>query len=202
MNARREAQAAGTRQDIVRAAGRLMLQHGYVGTSIGAIATEAGVAVQTIYNSVGSKAEVLAALLERAATASGSPDAVATAMRQRIDDAHSASDIIRALADGCALVNERTAGIQQIVSEAAAVDPDVAAFERRRETARLHDFGEDAAALRGRRSLRVGLSDHEAAAAIWSLTHAQGYRTLVSDVGWSPDTYRDWLEKTLRGALL
>ena len=202
MNARREVQTAATRQDIVRAAGRLMLQHGYVKTSIGSIAAEAGVAVQTIYNSVGSKAELLAAVLERAANASGSSQSVAVAMRQRITAAHAATDIIRALADGCALMNERTAGIQQIVTEASAVDADVAAFDRRRETGRLHDFVQDVAALRARRSLRVGLGDHEAAATIWALTHPRGYRTLVRDVGWPPDTYRDWLEKTLRGALL
>ena len=43
---------------IVEAASRLFLESGYHATSIGQIATEAGVAVQTIYNTIGSKRDL------------------------------------------------------------------------------------------------------------------------------------------------
>nr|WP_255455935.1 TetR/AcrR family transcriptional regulator [Cryobacterium suzukii] len=184
------------------AAGRLMLERGYVGTSVAAIAGEAGVVVQTIYNSVGSKAELLAAVLDRVAAEPGAPALLSGATRERIAEARTATEVIRILARSSALVNERTSGILRIVSEAAVVDPDVGEFEQKRDAARLHGFGEVAAALREKRGLRGGLSDHEAAATMWALAHPQTYRSLVLSLGWSTEAYLNWLEKSLLAALL
>ena len=58
---------------IVEAASRLFLEHGYHATSIGRIASEAGVAVQTIYNAVGSKRDLLSRVLDFAAAGERSP---------------------------------------------------------------------------------------------------------------------------------
>ncbi|TFB74644.1 TetR/AcrR family transcriptional regulator [Cryobacterium flavum] len=199
---RRAAHAASTRAEIVMAAGRLMLERGYVGTSVAAIAGEAGVVVQTIYNSVGSKAELLAAVLDRVAAEPGAPALLSGATRERMAEARTATEVIRILARSSALVNERTSGILRIVSEAAVVDPDVGEFEQKRDAARLHGFGEVAAALREKRGLRGGLSDHEAAATMWALAHPHTYRSLVLSLGWSTEAYLNWLEKSLLAALL
>ncbi|TFB76251.1 TetR/AcrR family transcriptional regulator [Cryobacterium glaciale] len=199
---RRAAQAASTRADIVMAAGRLMLERGYVGTSVAAIAGEAGVVVQTIYNSVGSKAELLAAVLDRVAAEPDAPALLSGVTRERIAEARTATEVIRILARSSALVNERTSGILRIVSEAAVVDPDVGEFEQKRDAARLHGFGEVAAALREKRGLRGGISDHEAAATMWALAHPHTFRTLVLSLGWSTEAYLNWLEKSLLAALL
>ncbi|WP_104130773.1 TetR/AcrR family transcriptional regulator [Cryobacterium sp. N21] len=199
---RRAAHAASTRAEIVMAAGRLMLERGYVGTSVAAIAGEAGVVVQTIYNSVGSKAELLAAVLDRVATEPGAPALLSGTTRERMAEARTATEVIRILARSSALVNERTSGILRIVSEAAVVDPDVGEFEQKRDAARLHGFGEVAAALREKRGLRGGLSDHEAAATMWALAHPHTYRSLVLSLGWSTEAYLNWLEKSLLAALL
>ncbi|TDW28555.1 TetR/AcrR family transcriptional regulator [Cryobacterium psychrophilum] len=199
---RRAQQALATREDIVSSAGRLMLGRGYVAVSIGDIATDANVAVQTIYNSVGTKAEVLAAILERVAEQADAPDLVSASMRHKIEEARNPSEIIRILAAWCQVVNERTAGILRVVTEAAVIDPDVAEFARRQDVTRLRGYGEVATVLRVRRGLRTGLSDHEGAAAIWAIGHPQVYRTLVLEVGWSVESYREWLEKTFHGALV
>ncbi len=61
---RRELAAAETQRVIVDTASRLFLDHGYNATSIAQIAAEAGVALQTIYNSVGSKRELLSRVLD------------------------------------------------------------------------------------------------------------------------------------------
>ncbi|GAA3867378.1 TetR/AcrR family transcriptional regulator [Leifsonia kafniensis] len=185
----------------MRAAGRLMLHRGYVATSINSIATEAGVAVQTIYNSVGSKAELLSAVLELAAEGPGTQELVPAALRKRVLAASSAVEILRVVADWFLAVNERTVNVVLMISQAAAVDGDVAAVERRSTASRLHTCGEVATSLRAVRGLRGGMSDPEAAAAIWAVGHPQVYRMLVSELGWSSEAYRDWLEKALRGAL-
>jgi AcrR family transcriptional regulator len=59
---RRTLQAAQTRLDILGAARRLFAERGYVGTSVKDIAKTAGVSLQTVYDSVGSKAGVVGQL--------------------------------------------------------------------------------------------------------------------------------------------
>lgn len=185
----------------MRAAGRLMLGRGYVATSMGTIAAEAGVAVQTIYNSVGGKADLLAAVLELAAAGPGTEDLLPAALRQRVSAASSSVEIVRILADWFLAVNERTVNVVLMINQAAATSGDAAAIERRGTASRLHTLGEIASAIRALRGLRGGMTDPEAAAAIWAVGHPQVYRMLVSEFGWSNEAYRDWLEKALRGAL-
>ncbi|MBG6058726.1 AcrR family transcriptional regulator [Cryobacterium sp. MP_M3] len=199
---RRTRQGAATREVIVEAAQRLMFDRGYIPTSIAAIAEHAGVAVQTIYNSIGGKADVLAAVLDRAAAAEApGPGSAGGPGPGPGAPARSAGEVIRRLAAGIVEVNTRTAGVHRVILQAAGVDPDVAKLELRRSSQRLYQYGEAATALRGLRGLRAGLSDHEAAAAIWAIGHPQVYRSLVLDLGWSGAAYRDWVEKTLSAAL-
>jgi AcrR family transcriptional regulator len=51
-----------TRQDIIEAARRLLLDHGYAGTTIGAITDAAGVSPETIYKSFGGKPGLVRAI--------------------------------------------------------------------------------------------------------------------------------------------
>ncbi|MDJ0322748.1 TetR/AcrR family transcriptional regulator [Cryobacterium sp. PH31-AA6] len=198
---RRTRQSAATRAVIVEAASRLMLERGYVPTSIAAIAESAGVAVQTIYNSIGGKADVLSAVLDRSAAGPDAPTLVPTFMRKRVAAAGTSAEVVGILADWFVEVNARTAGVHRVITQAAGVDPEVAKLELRRAAQRLHNYGEAASTLRTLRGLRSGLSDHEAAAAIWAIGHPQVYRSLVIDLGWSVPAYREWVLKTLSGAL-
>ena len=56
---RRAIQAEQTRNEIIGSARRLFASHGYASTSVKDIAREAGVSVQTLYDSVGSKADLV-----------------------------------------------------------------------------------------------------------------------------------------------
>jgi AcrR family transcriptional regulator len=60
----REARARATRQRILDAARGLVLDGGYRAMTIASLAAEAGVSPQTVYNSVGGKAEVVKALYD------------------------------------------------------------------------------------------------------------------------------------------
>lgn len=198
---RRDAQSLATRTVIVRAALDLMLKRGYIPTTIVAIAAEAGVAVQTVYNSVGGKAAVLSAALDVASVPPEDGETDPKPLRARIAGAGSGPEILRILADWIAEQNERTSGVHRVIAQAAGVDAVIAELETRRSTQRLLQYGEVAALLRARHSLRGGLSDHEAAATVWALGHPQAYRSLVLDLGWSVPAYRNWLGKALQGAL-
>jgi AcrR family transcriptional regulator len=59
---RRAMQAEQTRREILDAARRLFAANGYAMTGLKDIAADAGVSIQTIYDSVGSKAELVRAL--------------------------------------------------------------------------------------------------------------------------------------------
>jgi len=63
-SARRKEQARQTRAAILEAAQRLFAERGYASSTIEAIAAEAGVAVDTVYASFGSKRGVLSKLMD------------------------------------------------------------------------------------------------------------------------------------------
>src|SRR6476646_10277636 len=82
---RQQFAAEETQRVIVEAASRLFLEHGYHATSIGRIAAEAGVAVQTIYNAIGSKRELLSRVLDFAAAGELAPVPVPRFMREQAE---------------------------------------------------------------------------------------------------------------------
>ena len=198
---RRAIQAADTRALIVSVAGRLFAEQGYVATTVEAIASEAGVALQTVYNSVGNKAALLSAVLDAAASGPHSPSNVLELMRQRTADAPDFEAVIAVLADWFVEVHRRTGPVVGVIAQAAAVDHAVEKLQTARAMQRLERYAESAAALRSRGGLRSGMSDADAAAAIWSLGHPQTYRALVGEAGWTVRAYRDWLKRSLSAAL-
>ncbi|KQR65375.1 transcriptional regulator [Arthrobacter sp. Leaf337] len=198
---RRTAQAADTRLHIVATARRLFLANGYVRTTIEGIAVESGVAVQTVYNSVGNKAALLSAVLDAAASGPNAPVQVLEFMRERTRRAPDLESMLAVLADWFVEVHQRTGAVLGVIAQAAAVDTEVAKLEKARALQRLTRYHEAAAAVRERGGLTSGMSDEDAAAAIWSLGHPQAYRTLVNDAGWTPEAYREWMLRALAAAL-
>ena len=190
-----------TRALIVSVAARLFAEQGYVPTTVEAIASESGVALQTVYNSVGNKAALLSAVLDAAASGPHSPSNVLELMRQRTAEAPDFDALIAVLADWFVEVHRRTGTVVAVIAQAAAVDPAVAKLQADRALQRLERYGEAAAAVRSRGGLRSGMSDADAAAAIWSLGHPQAYRTLVDEAGWTVKAYRGWLLRSLAAAL-
>src|ERR1700712_3111411 len=82
---RRALAAERTQREIVEAASRLFLADGYAATSIAAIAREAGVAVQTIYNAIGPNRDALPPVLDSAAAGDHAPTPVPTFMREQAE---------------------------------------------------------------------------------------------------------------------
>jgi AcrR family transcriptional regulator len=197
----RETLAAATRKQIVTAALELFSEYGYVGTSVGAIAARAGVAVQTIYNTVGNKAAVLSAVLDDAASGPDAPVPVSVFMTERSKAATSVDELVVLLADWFAQANPRTAPIVSIIRQAAAVDEEAALLERRRAAQRLSNYHFAATAVRERGGLSTGASDAAAAATIWAVGHPNAYQQLVVESGWSGQAYRDWVYGALSAAL-
>jgi AcrR family transcriptional regulator len=194
--------AEATQRAIVEAATRLFAEHGYHATSIARIAAEAGVVPQTIYNSVGSKRDVLSRVLDFAAAGERAPVPVPRFMHEQAEREPDPRRIIAQLVDFWRGALPRTAPVFRVIREAAAADPEIAALERARSAQRLANYRLAAGTLAERGALRSGLTIDGAAAAIFAIGHTEAYRALVIDGDWDDDAWAAWVQATLEAALL
>jgi Bacterial regulatory proteins, tetR family. len=199
---RKQFAAEETQRVIVEAAARLFLEHGYHATSIGRIASEAGVAVQTIYNGIGSKRELLSRVLDFAAAGERAPVPVPQFMREQAEREPDPRRIIMQVVEFWRGALPRTAPVFRIIREAAAGDPEIAALERGRSAQRLRNYRQAAQLLADRGALREGVTVEAAAAAIFAIGHPETYGALVLDGDWDDDAWANWLQATLEAALL
>jgi len=191
----RQRQALQTRRLIVDAARRLFLERGYGATTMDAIASEAGVAVSTVYAIFKNKRAFLrefrAALLDQART------------REIHEEARKQEDPglrLEMMAHQNRLQWEFGGSMISIHEGAAAVDTEAAAelsevlSSRRWIMTRFVQEMKDA--------LRPGLDAGRATAILLALCQPAVYRELVGESGWSPDEYEAWLSGALKEQLL
>jgi AcrR family transcriptional regulator len=202
VNDRRALAAEATRQAIVEAASRLFLERGYTGTALAAIAREAGVAIQTVYNSIGSKRDVLARVLDYAASGEHAPTPPgAFALAQGADEPDARKSLDQ-LVEFWREARARTAPFYEILRQAAALDPEAAEFERARAVERYSSYRAGAQLLADRGALREDLTIDDAAAIYFATGHPEVYRSLVVEGDWSPEQWARWIRSTLEAALL
>lgn len=199
---RKQLAAEETQRVIIEATSRLFLEHGYHATSIGRIAAEAGVAVQTIYNAVGSKRELLSRVLDFAAAGDRAPVPVPQFMREQAESEPDPRRIIAQLVEFWRGALPRAAPVFRIIRGAAAADPEIGALERARSAQRLSNYRRAAQLLADRDALRDGLTIDGAAAAIFAIGHPETYRALVLDGDWDNGVWANWLQATLEATLL
>jgi AcrR family transcriptional regulator len=187
---RRQIAAEDTQRAIVDAAARLFFERGYHATSIGQIADEAGVVVQTIYNSVGSKRTLLERVLDSAVADQG------TANEPDPDR------VVEELVEQWRAALPRTAPVFGVIHEAAAVDRELAALARQRRDEQLADYETAAQLLEQRGVLRPGLTVRRAAATMFAIGHPDVYRALVLEGPWDDSLWATWARSSLNAALL
>ena len=198
---KRRLAAARTRQAILDAALELFAAQGYAATPMTAIAQRAGVALDTVYASVGRKPELARLLTESAI--SGSSQAVPAEERDYVQAIRAAEDAeakIAIYASAMRAIAGRLAPVLSIIQQAAPAEPALAALWRRitdRRAANMRLFAADLAAVS---SLRVDPAD--AADIIWATNAPELYQLLVGQRGWSPERYERFLADTWRRLLL
>jgi AcrR family transcriptional regulator len=202
----RRAQAAGTRARIIEAARRLFTEHGYVGTTIPAIAAEAGVAVETVYRSAEGKTGLLVEAV-RAAVAGGVQRAeVPVAERAAIRRIRDEPDPVRQLQLYAATqpgIWSRVGPLMRVLDAAASSDPSLVALREQISAERRHGLRNGLGRLLEQRGvLRPGVTAQRAGDIVYAICGQANYEALVADCGWSEDEYRDWLTTTLVAAIL
>jgi AcrR family transcriptional regulator len=198
---RRRQAAARTRTAILDAARELFTERGYTATPMTAIAERAGVALDTVYASVGRKPELARLLIETAI--SGTDQAIPAEQRDYVRAVQAAPDAetkIALYAAAVTAIAPRMAVVLAIIQQAAHTEPDLAALwdqiaERR--AANMRRFVADLATVT---PLRLDLGD--AADIVWATNAAELYQLLVGRRGWSPQRYERFLTDTWHRLLL
>ncbi len=194
---RRAQQAAETQQLILRAALKLFTSKGYGATSVGDIAAEAGVAVPTVYTSVGPKPALLRRMLDWVDQQADIP-ALAGELRTSSDP----DRVLQLQVRIARYLAERCGEILAALASAAQVDPELAGayqsgLARHRDGARataerLSEFG----------ALRADIDVMKSAAVIATLTRLEVWSSLHDDFGWSFDDAEEWIGQSLARQLL
>jgi len=187
---RRAEQAARTRRAILTAARDLFTTRGYTATTIAAIAQQAGVAVDTIYATIGRKPALMRELVESAISGTDHPlPAQERDYVQRTIAAPTARQKFAVYADGLVAVQARLA---VALRNAAANDPECAALWAEISQRRAGNMLRFAADLRLTGEIRPDLSDQDVADIIWSMNAAE-YFDLLHQRGWTSERIRTWL---------
>ena len=197
---RREA-AANTRKAILDAAMALFAQHGYAATPMAAIAEAAGVALDTVYASVGRKPQLARLLIE--AAISGTGQAVPAEERDYVQSIQAAPDAatkIAIYASAVRMIVGRLAPVLGIIQQAGAAEPELAAMWHEIAERRAVNMRRFVAGLASVAALRV--DPDEAADIVWASNAPEFYQLLVGQRGWSPERYEHFLADTWHRLLL
>jgi AcrR family transcriptional regulator len=202
-SARRKEQARQTRAAILEAAQRLFGERGYAASTVEAIAAEAGVAVDTVYATFGSKRGVLSNLMDVRVGGDDQPIGVLDRPEpQRVRRDPSQRRQLAAFASDVTAIIERSRPVDDIIRSAAAVDGEIATMRSRLHETRYQNMQQFVGWLAANGPLREGLSQADAAAIVWSLTSPEIHRLLRVDRAWSTERYSEWLAETLTRTLL
>jgi AcrR family transcriptional regulator len=199
----RAEQAAATRHAVLAAARELFTTRGYAATTVNQIAERAGVAVDTLYATVGRKPVLLREVFETAL--SGRDVAVPAQERdyvRAIRAAPTAREKLGIYASAIARIAPRTAPVQLALRDAAVRDPDCAALEAEIAERRAANMRLFAADLRATGELRPDLTDDEVADIVWSTASAEYYLLLVQRRGWTPERFGEHLRDAWTRMLL
>lgn len=186
-----------TRNRLLQAAQEEFPVHGYAGTTVTRLAAAAGVSVQTLYLTWGSKRALLRGYMEKALSGdAGSPEDASRRFaglppRERLAE----------LAALVTEVAERAATGWSLYRDASAVDPEIAA-----------DWNE-LQLLRHRLIFRIlggipvsalaeGLTTKTAIDTAWAIASPESYDLLVRRLGYQLNEFHHWMKQNLITAIL
>ncbi len=197
----RQQQAAATRLRIVEAATAEFVGNGYHGTSMAAIASRAGVAVQTVYFVFHTKAELFAAAQDAAVLGGEDKSPVDQGWaRTAAADPDGPAAAIRAFIAGSGPIFERAAALGQVARAAAPTDPDLRAVWESREELRVQGYRHFLANLGT--SLPDDVDPAFAADIMITMVSPELYLAFRVERGWTHQQTVDWMSQTVPGLML
>lgn len=200
---RRREQAEATRLEILAAAEHLFLRDGYAPTTMAAIATEARVALKTVYVAFETKGGVLRALwnLRLRGGREDVPIVEHGAYREVLDEPDPERQL-RLNARNSRLGKLRVGDLAEVIHTAAPLDPEIAALWDRINTDYQANQRAIIESIRKKRALSRGLDVDRATHILWALNHPTTWHLLVRRCGWTPEQYERWTGDTACAQLL
>ena len=192
-----------TRSAILATARQLFLERGYAGTTMQDIASSAGIALDTVYASVGRKTALFRLIVETAISGGDSP--IPAEQRDYVTAIRAESAADRKLiiyAEALTDIHHRLAPVFRVLEAASIVDPDLKAMWgeiANRRAANMKLFAQN---LADTGNLRKDLSVSRVADIIWSMNSPEFYLLLVEQRRWSPKEYASWLADAWKRLLL
>jgi AcrR family transcriptional regulator len=184
----RSARAEATRRRILDAAGPLFVERGYRETTVSGLAKAAGVAVQTLYLSFGSKAAVLEAALD--ADAEDQPSGWSPGT-----EPDGPTALLRYVEATAAEVARRHP--LESVLRGAAADPDPAELLARARRAALAGHARAVDELAERPGFTVHMSLQRVTESMAALLSPETYGLLVLAHGWTVPDWAEWAGRHL-----
>jgi len=195
--------AAETRQRILEAARARFITQGYAAMTMQNIADDAEVALDTVYETVGRKPELVKLLVEIAiSNTDREVPAEQRAYVQRIHAATSAREKLAIYANAVADIHQRLAPLVKALESAAQAHPDLGAIWREIAERRAQNMKKFAAELVATGDVRAELDVAGIADVLWAMTAPEMYSLLVDQRGWSQAELEAWLADALARVLL
>src|SRR6478752_6359492 len=193
-NSSRAEAALATRRRIIEAARDMLLRDGYHAMSVSALASNAGVSAQTVYNAVGGKAVYDVLLV-------GDDAPVAMQDRAEFRAMSAAPDreaFVRAYAALCATIYERVGPLLGVLlAQGAGGDTGlqefVATIDRERRAGNTNALN----ALEAAHGLPPQLDRERFIDIVWTVTSPEIYDRFVRRCGWTHRMYAAWLAEAL-----
>jgi AcrR family transcriptional regulator len=187
---------------ILDAALKLFVTRGYPATTVDAIAQEAGVAVQTVYFSFRTKANILKQLVD---TYVAADTPTATLRPAWLIDALAEPDPARQLEiqiKATASIYRRIASLLNVLHRASNTDPAVAEMWRTNQEQRRALQRELVTSLRRKKGLRPKMRIGQATDISYAILGPELFHLLVTERGWSIAEWERWSLHLLRSGLL
>jgi AcrR family transcriptional regulator len=194
-SSKRQAMAEETRLSVIDAATRLFAERGWSGTGMRDIAKAAGVSVETVYGTAGSKSQLLVRALDVGVVGDDEPIPLAERAEFRALGEGDRRTRVLAVARMVSAQYARVALLHRTLDHGATGDEDLAM-----KSGELYE--------RQRTSFREGLElvlgrspEPELVEGLQAIGSPEVYLLLVGSAGWSEEKYQEWLAATF-GRLL
>jgi AcrR family transcriptional regulator len=191
----RARQAAETRETVLGAATRLFTERGWAGTTLAAVAAEAGTAVETVYSAFGSKSGLLIAAIDVAIVGDDGeeplverPGFAGLGVGERFERLALAARIITRALEGAV-------PLMGALREASASDAGA--------SLRWHTYEADRRAViaAGLQLIRGNKAPEALVDSMWALASPEVFTKLTRERGWQVEHYERWLVETASALL-
>jgi AcrR family transcriptional regulator len=194
---RRREQAAATRLEILDAAQRLFERDGYAATTMAAIATEARVALKTVYVAFETKSGLLRAVWN--ARLRGGREDVPVAQQEIYRAVLEEPDPERQLRLNARNSTEgklRIAALAEVIRSAAPLDADIQELWTRIGVEYHANQRAIIESIKKKNVLKPDLDVDRATDILWAINHPNTWQLLVTQRGWAPEQYEQWTTQT------